>query len=148
MNVSQKCQYALRALFELSLVTSGEPVRIADIAESQAIPGRFLEVILAQLKNAGFVASRRGKEGGYLLARPAASITVGDVVRFVDGPIHPVKCLGEQGTECLFKGDCAFAWVWDKAAAALDAVYDTITLADLVEHQRQAERGHVVDFII
>jgi Rrf2 family protein len=89
MGVSQKCQYALRAVYELASRGSAEPVRIADLAKAQAIPARFLEVIMAQLKQAGVVASRRGNEGGYLLGRPASEITVGKLIRFIDGPTHP-----------------------------------------------------------
>ena len=90
--VSQKCQYALRAVFELAKRHGRGPVRIGDVAKAQAIPPRFLEVILNQLKQAGFVESRRGNEGGYLLARAPERLTVGEIVRFVEGPIRPVTC--------------------------------------------------------
>src|SRR5918912_2397756 len=85
MNISVKGEYALQALFDLATQNTGEPVKIADIARRQRIPQKFLELILASLKQGGFVESRRGAEGGYLLARPAESITVGDVLRFVEG---------------------------------------------------------------
>src|SRR5688572_31925040 len=84
MNVSVKGEYALAALFDLAAQTPGEPVKIADIARRQKIPQKFLELILAGLKQGGFVESRRGAEGGYLLARPADSITVGQVLRFME----------------------------------------------------------------
>jgi Rrf2 family protein len=148
MSVSQKCQYALRALYELANRESTEPVRIADIAEVQAIPGRFLEMILAQLKQGGFVTSRRGNEGGYLLARPAGQITVGELIRFVDGSMYPVKCLEERGRGCSLKGDCAFSWVWDKAGRTLDEVYDGITIEVLVQKEREKTTQQVVDFAI
>ena len=90
--VSQKCQYALRAVFELAKRHGRGPVRIGAVAKAQAIPPRFLEVILNQLKQAGFVESRRGNEGGYLLARAPERLTVGEIVRFVEGPIRPVTC--------------------------------------------------------
>ena len=77
MSVSQKCYYAIRAVYALAEQGGPEPLKIADIAEHEKIPIRFLEVILSQLKGAGFVQSRRGAEGGYLLARPADKITVG-----------------------------------------------------------------------
>src|ERR1700692_3801408 len=86
MKISGKSEYALRAMFDLALRKPGEPVRIADIAGRQKIPQKFLELILANLKQAGFVESRRGAEGGYLLARPADSLTVGEVLRYVEGP--------------------------------------------------------------
>ena len=85
MNISVKGEYALHAVFDLALQRPGEPVKIADIARRQQIPQKFLELILAGLKQGGFVESRRGAEGGYLLAKPADSITVGQVIRFMEG---------------------------------------------------------------
>src|SRR5438309_5237955 len=86
MNISVKSDYALRALFDLASQSPGEPVKIADIARRQKIPQKFLELILASLKQGGFVESRRGAEGGYLLARSPGDLTVGEVLRFVEGP--------------------------------------------------------------
>src|SRR5436190_17745465 len=85
MNISVKGEYALQAIFDLASQKPGEPVRIADIAKRQKIPQKFLELILAGLKQGGFVESRRGAEGGYLLARAPESITVGELLRFVEG---------------------------------------------------------------
>src|SRR2546421_13033427 len=84
MNISVKAEYALEAIFDLSAQAPGEPVKIADIARRQKIPQKFLELILASLKQGGFVESRRGAEGGYKLARPADQITIGEVLRFVE----------------------------------------------------------------
>ena len=85
MNVSVKGTYALQAIFDLALEHSGDPVKIADIARRQKIPQKFLELILAGLKQGGFVVSKRGAEGGYLLARPADAITIGEVLRYIEG---------------------------------------------------------------
>src|SRR5579864_2237635 len=85
MNISVKGEYALKALFDLAMQKSTDPVKIADIARRQKIPQKFLELILAGLKQGGLVASRRGAEGGYLLARPAEAITVGEVLRQIEG---------------------------------------------------------------
>ena len=85
MNISVKGEYALHAIFDLALQKFGEPIKIADIAKRQRIPQKFLELILAGLKQGGFVESRRGAEGGYLLARAPQAITVGQVVRYVEG---------------------------------------------------------------
>lgn len=83
MLISHRCQYALRAIFELAKRSNQGPVKIAQIAEVQAIPVRFLEVILSQLKQGRFVASRRGNRGGYILAYSPAELTVGAVIRFM-----------------------------------------------------------------
>ena len=106
MSVSSKCYYALRAIYALAEHASTEPLKIAEIAEREQIPIRFLEVILGQLKGGGFVRSRRGAEGGYMLARPPEEITVGEVMRYVDGPIAPVDCVSQsRPKECEFHGD-------------------------------------------
>src|ERR1700689_2385817 len=85
MNISVKGEYALQAIYDLASQRSGEPIKIAEIARRQKIPQKFLELILAGLTQAGFVKSRPGAEGGYRLARAADSLTVGEVLRFVDG---------------------------------------------------------------
>src|ERR1700739_3448450 len=85
MNISVRSEYALLAVFDLSLQPRGERVKISEIARRQKIPQKFLELILASLKQGGFVESRRGAEGGYLRARRAETITVGDVLRFIEG---------------------------------------------------------------
>src|SRR5438874_11257081 len=85
MNISVKGEYALQAIFDLSSQPPGQPVKIADIARRQKIPQKFLELILASLKQGGFVESRRGAEGGFMLARPASQITIGEVYRFFEG---------------------------------------------------------------
>jgi len=123
MNVSVKSAYALQAIFDLASHTSGEPVRIADIARRQKIPQKFLELILAGLKQGGFVESRRGAEGGYLLARPADGITVGEVLRFVEGP---------RGLRARKrKGDSPFSEIWRKVDQAVSGVVDHTTFAEL-----------------
>ncbi len=136
MWVTQKCQYALRALFELAKHEGRGVVRAADIAANQAIPKRFLEVILHQLRQGGFVDSQRGKEGGFFLSRPATDITVGELIRFIDGPINPVDCqLDKPHFDCSLKGSCVFIGLWEEARQALERVYDTKTLKDLVERE-------------
>ncbi len=85
MNISVKGEYALHAIFDLALQKAGEPIKIAEIARRQKIPQKFLELILAGLKQGGFVESRRGAEGGYLLSRTPEAITVGQVMRYVEG---------------------------------------------------------------
>ena len=101
MPISQECQYAVRAVFELAKRQGTRAVKIGEIAEAQAIPTRFLENILNHLKGGGFVDSVRGRSGGYLLARSAKDLTVGEIVRFIEGPLSPVECAGGKK-----KGQC------------------------------------------
>ena len=132
--ISQKCQYALRALFELAKRFEQGYVSVPRIAEAQAIPAKFLETILGRLRQAGLVVSRRGVDGGYSLARRPEDLTVGEVVRLVEGPLGPVECLAEGGgTDCPFHGGCAFLDMWRRAHDAGAAVYDETTFRDLLE---------------
>src|SRR5512138_285258 len=85
MNVSVKGEYALQAIFDLAVQRPGFPIKIADVARRQKIPQKFLELILAGLKQGGFVESRRGADGGYLLARGPEAITIGQVLHFIEG---------------------------------------------------------------
>jgi Rrf2 family protein len=149
MLVSQKCQYALRALFELAKREGEGPVRIADVAEAQAIPPRFLEGILGQLKQAGFVRSHRGSRGGYELARPAGGLTVGEVMRFVEGPLSPVMCaLAGAESDCPLRGECVFLPMWEEAQRAISEVYDNTTFADLVAQEVRGRRDYVPCYAI
>jgi Rrf2 family protein len=150
MAVTQKCQYALRALLELARREGHGAVPAGQIAENQAIPKRFLEVILNQLRQGGFVASQRGKEGGFYLARPAAELAVGAVIRFMDGPISPVDCHRERpGHDCPLAGNCVFRELWDEARLALERVYDTRSLADLAAKDRRLRKeAKAGDYVI
>lgn len=135
--INQKCQYALRAIFELAKHTGEAPCKIGAIAQAQGIPVRFLENILNSLKSGGFVASSRGKDGGYILARSAEDITVGQIIRFVQGPLAPVECTDTANELCAFSSDCVFHPLWEKARLALEQVYDGTTIADLVSEQEK-----------
>jgi Rrf2 family transcriptional regulator, cysteine metabolism repressor len=145
MQVSQKCQYTLRALFELAKRGGAEPVAAAEIADAQAIPSRFLELILQDLRSRGMVESRRGNKGGYALAISPKTTSVGDVIRAVDGPLAPVKCVaGRSDESCrLKKTRCAFMGVWERARKAMEEVYDNTTLQNLIDDERAAaeQRG-------
>src|SRR5881227_295429 len=120
MHTSVKGEYALQAIFDLASQRPGEPIRIADIAQRQKIPQKFLELILAGLKQGGFVESRRGAEGGYLLARPADAITVGEVLRYIE--VDKARARGKTPAVT------PFAEVWERVDNAVSAVIDRTTL--------------------
>lgn len=147
--VSQKGQYALRALFELAKRRKTGPTSVAEIADSQAIPARFLELIIQQLKQAGYVESRRGTNGGYLLAVPPSKVTAAEVIRLMDGNLSPVRCVvGRSEEECPMRGRCAFMSMWLRAKQALDRVYETTTLQDLVDEEDRIVNGQLEDYSI
>ena len=135
MSLSQKCQYALRGLFELARRNGGKPVPISAIASAQAIPPRFLELIFGELRQAGYVASRRGTRGGYMLSASPTELSVGEIIRFIDGPLAPVRCLNDADDDCPLHGRCAFMGLWQRAADAMAGVYDSTTLQDLLDEQ-------------
>jgi len=148
MSVSRKCQYALRAVFELAKRRGEGPVNAAHIASAQAIPARFLELILGQLRKGGFVQSRRGIRGGYMLIADPRSLSVGQVMEFVDGPVTPVQCLTEEGkSSCPFRSGCAFMDMWYRAAEAIGDVYNNTTFQDLID-QEVAAGGYVAGYSI
>ena len=147
--VSQKCQYSIRAVFELARQHGRGPVKISEIAETQAIPLRFLEVILNQLKQAGFVQSKRGAAGGYLLARHPDQIAIGEIVQFSEGPLVPVACLTDNKAEkCSLQGNCVFIGMWERAAKAVSDVYGKTTFQDLVEEDIKMQETAGISYSI
>ncbi len=147
--VSQKCQYSIRAVFELARQYGRGPVKISEIAEAQAIPLRFLEVILNQLRQAGFVQSKRGAAGGYLLARHPDQIAIGEIVQFVEGPLVPVACLTDNSTErCSLQGNCVFIGMWERAAIAVSEVYGQTSFQDLVEEDLKMQETASITYSI
>lgn len=136
MNVSVKGEYALQAIFDLASQPAGDPVKIAEIARRQKIPQKFLELILASLKQGGFVESRRGAEGGYLLAKRPESITVGDVLRFVEGR-------RDEKSRLRRDPDSPLGELWERADEAVNRVLNSATFAQLVRDWAE-KRNHFV----
>jgi Rrf2 family protein len=133
-------QYALRAVLELAKHKGKGPKKISEIAKAQAIPLRFLEVILGQLKNSGFIESKRGYYGGYKLLMPPEKLSVGDVLRFMQGsddPAHRISCLSKS--DCPFECDCAFVPLWKKVNSAIFKIYDETTFQDLLNNEKKTD---------
>jgi Rrf2 family protein len=131
-------QYALRAVFELAKHRADGPVKISAIAGAQAIPVRFLEVILSRLKRSGLIDSKRGFTGGYFLTRPPGEITVGDIMRFFRREARPGGCAAcLSNARCPFTRGCAFSQMWNRVDRAIFAVYNETTIQDLVECDRR-----------
>lgn len=133
MKLSAKGDYACRALLELALQYPKErPVHVQEIAEKQNIPLQYLVQILILLKQTGLVKSRRGAEGGYFLAKSPDQITLGEVVRAIDGPLMPLKCLDNVVSDfCAFDGNCTFKPIWRDVSDAIAGVVDNITFEDI-----------------
>jgi Rrf2 family protein len=138
LRVSAKADYAIRAAVELAAAGDG-PVKGERIAQAQRIPPNFLENILADLRNAGIVASRRGADGGYWLARPAEEVSIADVIRAVDGPLANVR--GVRSDQLEYEGSAAaLLEVWIAVRAGLRRVLERVTLADVA-------RGELPDHV-
>lgn len=139
MNISVKGEYALEAIFDLSTQPPGEPVKIADIARRQQIPQKFLELILGSLKQSGLVESRRGAEGGYRLAREAERITVGEVLRAIEGPMD---------ARTKRRKDVPFSTLWRRVDEAIAGVVDKTNFAELARDWRESRTSYVPNWEI
>ena len=138
MKITYRGDYALKAVLDLAL-NYDNVVTIHDLATRAQIPSKFLEQVLLDLKRGGFVESRRGKVGGYLLAKPPKGIRVGDVVRFIDGPIEPIACVEKGYAGCTDIYKCVFRSIWQQVGKATSDIVDNITFEDLANQARRSK---------
>jgi Rrf2 family protein len=143
MQITHKGDYALKAILYLSLHhnDNGGLATIHEMAKHLDIPFKFLEQVLLDLKRGGFVESRRGKVGGYLLAKPPAQIKLGEVIRFIDGPIGPIACIEDRYSGCNDIYGCVFRKVWQEITRLTCEVVDNIDFEDLVERTKKQKAG-------
>ena len=141
--LSKKSKYAIKALLALADHGMAEPMRIADVAEQESLPQKFLELILLDLRNAGVVQSRKGKGGGYLLARAPEKIMLGQVVRLFDGPLAPVPCASQTAyvkcADCDDEASCGVRLAMKEVRDATAKILDHTSLAAI--RRRQAAVG-------
>jgi Rrf2 family protein len=134
--LSQKCKYALQALLVMARENSDELLLVSDIAEKENLPKKFLEAILLELNRNGLVRSRRGRGGGYALAKAPEAITFGQVVRIMDGPLAPLSCVSvnyyRRCDDCRDEQSCAIRKVMRRVRDAIAHELDGTTLADAV----------------
>ncbi len=151
--LSQKAKYGIHALLYLCRQGEGKPVLIREIAEKERLPRKFLEVILLELKSAGILHSRPGRGGGYTLNRAPKTITLGRVLRLIDGPLAPIPCVSQTAyapcKDCADEKTCAIRAVMKQVRDATAKVLDETTLADLLEQQDRLSRTFAaLDFTI
>lgn len=137
MRITYKGDYALKTILDLALYYGNGPVAIHDLAKRQDIPLKFLEQILLELKKGGFVQSRRGKVGGYLLARHPSKIKLGEVIRFVDGEIGPIACVDKGYNGCREITGCVFRSIWKQISESTAKIIDNITFEDLAKKEKK-----------
>ena len=137
MKLSTKGRYGLRALIDLAVYSGDETVSIASIASRQNISESYLEQLIAKLRKAGLVTSVRGAGGGYKLAKPAEEISVGDILRALEGSLDPVECPGlKEESACDSSDFCVTKYVWQKINDSINQTVDGISLSRLVEESR------------
>jgi Rrf2 family protein len=133
--LSKKAKYALKALLALAAHPDDEPMRISDLAREEQIPAKFLELILLDLKNQGLVQSRKGKGGGYRLARDPAQIYLGQIVRMFDGPLAPVPCASQTAyvrcADCVDEAVCPIRLTMKEVRDATARILDGTSIAAL-----------------
>lgn len=135
--ISQKTEYAIRAMIELALRGDGRRISAREIAQAQSIPLRFLEQQLGALHKAGLVESFRGAGGGCRLSREAGKIRVADVVDAIEGPMYPMYCMDPADHTCAQDGRCGLQELWGDVSLAVRKVFERITVADLAERHRR-----------
>jgi Rrf2 family cysteine metabolism transcriptional repressor len=142
MRLSTKGEYASRAMLELSRRYQDGPLHSREISKAQDIPQRFLEQILLLLKRAGYLKSRKGQKGGYVLAKPPGEINVAEVIRVMDGPLAPIDCVSVMAHEvCPMEATCGLRWLWKDVRDAVAEILEKTTFADLVRKSEDAARG-------
>lgn len=141
MKLSTKGRYGLRAIVDLALHSEDETVALSTIAERENISISYLEQLIAKLKKAGIVSSVRGAQGGYMLAKPAEEISVGDILRALEGSLHPVDCAEVYGGEnnCSGADLCVTKYVWKRISDSINDAVDDILLSELVEESKRKQ---------
>ncbi len=145
MKITYKGDYALKAILDLSFRFEDDKVTpLNDIATRNDIPVQFLEQIMLTLKGAGFIESKRGKGGGFFLTKSPENITVGDIVRIIEGPIEPIACI-EKGKEntCTDTSTCAFREIWVEVANATSQIVDKATFAGLMQRSKELQQTNI-----
>ena len=139
MKISTRGRYALRLMMDIAINGQEEPVRIKDIARRQEISEKYLEQIVSVLNKAGFVKSSRGPQGGYRLMRAPAEYTAGSILCLIEGSLAPVACMDMDENDCPRHERCATLLLWQKLHEAMQDVIDHVSLADLIEKQRELD---------
>jgi Rrf2 family protein len=133
--LTNKGKYGLKAMAHLAGLEPGKPALVADIALANRIPKKFLDAILGELRTAGFVHSKKGRGGGYVLAKPAAEIRVGEIIRALDGPLAPIACASRsyyrRCDDCEDEKHCSVRLMMLEAREAIARVLDHHSLADM-----------------
>ena len=139
MRISTKGRYSLRMLLDLAEHSESGAVALGDVAKRQEISKKYLEQIIPIFNNSGILRANRGSQGGYMLAKPASQITVGDVLRLTEGTLAPVDCAAEDPAECARSADCYTLPVWQGLYRLISDYLDGITLQTLLDQKKERD---------
>ena len=145
MKLSTKGRYGVKAIFDLALFGGDTPLPLKTIAERQEISEAYLEQLISSLRKAGLVKSVRGAQGGYLLAHPPKDVTVGSVIRTLEGSMAPTDCVIEgEEADCEKANRCVTRLLWEKVRISIDNVIDSITLQDMIDdYYKQSDQDNM-----
>ncbi|GBR76455.1 putative transcriptional regulator BadM/Rrf2 family [Candidatus Termititenax persephonae] len=141
MKISYKCDYALKVLLELALNVNQGVLSSQELSKKLDIPLKFLEQVLSDLRKGGFVESRRGNMGGYALVGLPEKITLGAVIRHIDGSVEPIECVNPKYKNCRERQTCAYKNVWIRVHQAITNIIDNVTLEDMLRDTRSAQEA-------
>lgn len=141
MKFSTRSKYGLNAMFELARRYGGGPVSVKDISESQHIPEAYLEQLFMGLKKAGHITAARGAQGGYSLAAEPSMLSVGAILRTLEGPLAPTDCLDDEGGGCERGSACPGRIIWEKIYGSINDVINSLTLADIMDEYEIRNKG-------
>ncbi|MBP1756202.1 MAG: hypothetical protein H6Q59_2600 [Firmicutes bacterium] len=143
MRLSTKGRYGLRAVLDLAVHSEEETVALSQIAERQGISMNYLEQLIAKLKKAGIVNGVRGAQGGYMLAVPADRLSVGDILRALEGDLNPVDCseVNHGDSVCSNSDSCVTKYVWKRISDSINEAVDGIKLSELVAESKRVQTG-------
>jgi Rrf2 family protein len=149
MKITFKGDYALKIILDLSLNYDKGIVQIKEISKRQDIPTKFLEQIITTLKGAGFVKTVRGPKGGVSLSKPPSKITMGEIIRLMEGPTSPITCVSNSGHDkCSFEKRCALRCYFAEVRDRINDVVDKTTFQDIADKARQLNSSNAIDYSI
>ena len=149
MNISYKGDYSLKIILDLAFYYPDSLVHIEDLAKRQDIPRKFLEQILLELKKGGFIQSKKGPNGGYYLTKAPKDISLGEIIRFIEGPIHPISCINKNLPQtCSEAGTCAFYPIWNDVSKAISDIIDNINFSQIKEKSIKLKEEQAIMYYI
>lgn len=138
MKLSTRCRYGIHAMFDLAQNVGNGPQAIREISARQLVPEQYLEQIIGALRREGFVTSVRGAQGGYMLARPPDEISIGELLRLLEGPVLMADCILDEAA-CPRSGKCPSRQVWERLTGCINQMVDSITLGDMLRIDAMTE---------